>query len=272
MMFAGNRIRVTAGKATALAVLQAVCSTLIVGCMPWDRKLLLSPGPVAGKTVYLDKGRGYAFCEFEVVTGRPPNLTVEIYNTSGATDMTNDANSKFNAIDAKELAKKVGADAVVKNPRRWWLMDRLWSYGAGETYEFDGIKATWMAKIKVNAGEVKEHGKKPFAAYKEATITRHSKYEWLKGSQVYLLRSPDGRTWIMQAYTDLVDKSLTQAELPKLGKKLTLPPGWKFEVKTLEKDLTLVPPEPHYLAHAVSDEFQNIYAGCDFDNTCNYIP
>jgi len=48
--------------------------------------------------------------------------------------------------------------------------------------------------------------------------------------------------------------------------------GWKYEVKTLDKDLTLVPPPPDYLAHAVSDELQNIYAGCDFGATCNYIP
>jgi len=27
-----------------------------------------------------------------------------------------------------------------------------------------------------------------------------------------------------------------------------------------------------YLAHALSDEIQNIYAGCDFDDTCNYVP
>jgi hypothetical protein len=129
-----------------------------------------------------------------------------------------------------------------------------------------------MGKLKPKAGEVGGHGKGPFASYQEGVITRHSKYEWLKGSQVYLLPSPDGHTWIMQAYTNLVDKNLTQAELPNLGTKLALPLGWKFEVKTLDKDLTLVPPPPDYLAHAVSDNFQNIYAGCDFGNTCNYIP
>jgi hypothetical protein len=76
----------------------------------------------------------------------------------------------------------------------------------------------------------------------------------------------------MQAYTDLVDKTLTLANLRDLGGKLHLPPGWKFEVKTLDKDLTLIPPAPDYQAHAVGDEFQNIYAGCDFGTTCNYIP
>jgi hypothetical protein len=68
----------------------------------------------------------------------------------------------------------------------------------------------------------------------------------------------------MQAFTNLVDKTLTAAELPKLGSKLKLPEGWKYEVKTLDKDLTLIPPAPEHLAHAVSDELQNIYAGNNF--------
>ena len=230
---------------------------------------VLSPGPIAGKTVYLDQARGYPFCEFEVIMGVPPDLTVQIYNTSGQEECWP---TKFDPIDPKALAQKLGVIAVVKNPRRYWLPDRLWSYDAGETYDFDGVKATWMAKLDLKTGAVQEHGK-PFPSYQEGVISRRSKYEWLKGSQVYLLRSPDAHTWIMQAYTDLVDKTLTQAELPNLGQKLTLPPGWKFEVKTLERDLTLVPPaKTGYLAHAVSDNFQNIYAGCDFEDTCNYIP
>jgi hypothetical protein len=35
-----------------------------------------------------------------------------------------------------------GTYAVCLNPRRFWMMDRLWSYDAGETYDFDGVKAT----------------------------------------------------------------------------------------------------------------------------------
>ncbi len=75
----------------------------------------------------------------------------------------------------------------------------------------------------------------------------------------------------MQAFTNLVDKKLSLANLAALHPDL--PPGWKFEVKTLEKDLTLIPPANEgYLAHAVSDNLENIYAGCDFGNTCNFVP
>jgi len=151
-------------------------------------------------------------------------------------------------------------------------MDSMWVYDTGETRDFDGVKATWMAKLNLSADQIKE-GSKPFAAYKPTVVARNSKFLWLKGSQVYLLRDPDGKTWIMQAYTNLVDKTLTAAGLPKLGSKLKLAPGWKYEVKTLDRDLTYIPPaSTGYLTHAVADDLQNVYQGCGFDDACNYIP
>jgi hypothetical protein len=53
----------------------------------------------------------------------------------------------------------------------------------------------------------------------------------------------------------------------------TLPPGWKFETKTIDKDLTYIPSESTgYRTQAVSDDLQNFYQGCGFDDACNYIP
>ena len=79
MNIAGNKIESTRGRAGALTLALALGSLLAAG----NAVAQLKPGPVAGNTVYLDKARGYAFCEFEVVMGKPPNLTVQVYNTSG---------------------------------------------------------------------------------------------------------------------------------------------------------------------------------------------
>src|SRR6266545_1632950 len=76
----------------------------------------LKPGPTTGNTVYLDNARGYAFCEFEIIEGKPPSLVVQVYNTSGTVPCTP---AKFGPIDAKALAKTIGADALIKNPTRW---------------------------------------------------------------------------------------------------------------------------------------------------------
>ena len=236
----------------------------LAGCT----KLKLQPGPIAGKTVFLDNARNYPYCEFEVITSVLPEIVVQVYNTSGQERCLPGTLDK---IDAEALAKKVGADKIVKNPTRFWLPDQLWSYDAGETYAFDGIKATWMAKVELKGAKMGEKGK-PFPSYTPAQPSRHSKYAWHKGSEVYLLRDPDGKVWIMQAYTNLVDKSLTIDGLRDLGAKLKLPPGWKYEAKTLDQDLTYEPVAPGYTAYFIADDLQNAYQGCGFDASCNYIP
>jgi hypothetical protein len=62
------------------------------------------------------------------------------------------------------------------------------------------------------------------------------------------------------------------AGLPELGSKLTLPPGWKFRVKTLDRDLTVIPPAPNHMAFVLPDDLHNTYQGCGADAACNYTP
>ncbi len=266
MNFARRKLDAMGGKARACGLLLALCSLPLVGYAAEP----LKPGPNAGNTVYLESARDYAFCEIHFVMGQPPNLALEVYNTSGIVACTP---AKFGPVDADALAKQFGAIKVIKNPTRHWLMDKMWLYDAGETRNFDGIKATWMAKIEMKGAKPGgDHGK-PFAAYEPMTPSRHSKFVWNKGSEVYMLRDPDRHAWLMQAYTNLVDKDLTLGGLATMGSKLKLPPGWKYEVKTLDRELTYIPPKSTgYLTHAVADDLANVYQGCGFDDACNYNP
>lgn len=50
------------------------------------------------------------------------------------------------------------------------------------------------------------------------------------------------------------------------------PPGWEYKVKTLDRELTYEPVAPGYTAYFISDDLQNGYQGCGFDNACNYVP
>ena len=70
------------------------------------------------------------------------------------------------------------------------------------------------------------------------------------------------------------NKGETAANLKDLGSQFKqLPPGWKFRVKVLERDLTVAPKKPpNYLAWVTQDEFWNTYQGCGYDETCNYVP
>ena len=85
---------------------------------------------------------------------------------------------------------------------------------------------------------------------------------------MFLLRSPEGVTWVMQTYTNHKAADLTESDLPKLGERLTLGEGWEFKAKTLDRDLIL---DTNGLAHIVADDLENMYQGCTED-VANFDP
>ena len=221
---------------------------------------------IPGKELHLTGTRNMAFCEIEVATGKPPEVRVNFNNTTGASDCPPD---KFDAINPQQLAGQLHADRVVLNPRRHWMMDQLWSYGIGETNDFDGVKATWMGSMPLEAFLAGAVGK-PYTAFE---TNRSSKYLHERGKPVFLLTPPDAKAvYVMQSYTDHVEKGLSIDKLAQLGSMLSLPAGWTFRTKELDHDLTIAPPAPSYTAHSLVDNFGNVYAGCGFDAACNYVP
>ena len=49
---------------------------------------------------------------------------------------------------------------------------------------------------------------------------------------MYELLTPDAKTYVMQAYSHIVDDSLTGDSLPALGDRLHLPEGWRYRTRT----------------------------------------
>jgi hypothetical protein len=74
---------------------------------------------------------------------------------------------------------------------------------------------------------------------------------------VYELQTPDGKTYIMQAYSHIVDDSLTPDSLPALGARLHTPQDWHYRERTPGRDLTLRAVADQ--AHILQDELQNTY-------------
>jgi hypothetical protein len=148
------------------------------------------------------------------------------------------------------------------------VMDESWIYLVGATQEYDGIKSAWMGSVSPEG--LKAAMGKPYVSLHPA---RASKYLYKKGEPVFLLIPPNSKgVWVMQSWTNHVQKSLTYDALSQLRSMLTLPAGWRFETKVLDRDLTITPLPPAYKAYTTADNFLNIYAGCGFDNACNYVP
>jgi hypothetical protein len=251
----------TSYRAALRTVLAMICA---VGSSPIVLAETLAPTKaIPGKELHLDNVRNMPFCEVEVVTGFPPLVNFE--NTTGASDCPPD---KFDAINPRTLAKELRADRVFLNPRRHWVMDEVWLFSLGDTYDYEGVRATWMGSTRL-----RDFLKAARGAYAPFTTSRASKYLYQKGKPVYLLTPPSGKgVYVMQSYTDYVDKALTEDKLPELARTLKLPKGWTFSVKTLDQDLTVAPPPPGYTAHSLVDNLKNVYAGCGFDNACSFVP
>jgi hypothetical protein len=216
-------------------------------------------------TVYVEDARGYPQGELFFMHEEGGAVHALVYNTTGLNPCPAD---KFDALDAGALAKQAGYETGWKNPRWFWMMDHLTAALVGEPATFEGLDFNMMARMEMPAGFTPEAGGQAALRYRPGQIRRVSTYEFLSGSPVSLLRSPDAITWVMQTYTDHLATDLTEADLPSLGDRLQLGEGWQFKAKTLERTLVL---DTQGLAHIVADDLENMYQGCT-DDVANYDP
>jgi len=95
--------------------------------------------------------------------------------------------------------------------------------------------------------------------YKSMTIARKSRLGWNKGSRVLLLDDADGNTWVMKGFQLGLKPKYSYEQFVAAGQSQfkKLPPGWKFRVKTLDKDLIEAPEGG--VATIMPDEFFNVY-------------
>jgi len=221
---------------------------------------------IPGKTTQIKDMHFYRFCEVALITGTSMgNAVANFYNTTGASDPTPE---QFAKLDADKLAKQFHARKVHLNPVRWWTFNEIDINEMGDTQDFEGIKATWMAVVGVEAMEkavVK-------IEWIPGSIYRNNAFKFSPGTEVYLLDAPNGEVFVMQSYTDYYDKSLTPATLKDIGSKLTFPAGWKFRTKVLDRELVVSTERANFYAHVLQDNLHNTYQGSDGGKAFNYIP
>ena len=212
----------------------------------------------------VDGTRGYAQGEIFLLTQADERRDALVYNTTGFGTCPA---AEFAAIDVAQIAADTRSDLAWKNPRRFWMMDALEINIIGEPEEFGGLKFNFVAEMEMPAGFDTDQDQST-QAYRPVQIRRVSTYEFRSGRPVFLLRSPDEITWVMQTFTDHVDPTLTESALPGLGSRLSLPEGWQFTTTTLDRDLTIT---TNGLANIVPDNLSNMYQGC-LDGVNNFDP
>ena len=186
------------------------------------------------------------YCEIIALEGAPPDATAVVWNTIG---LNKCPAPWWNAFDAGDLAQELGASAVVLNGPRHFLMDSV-TASPGRVRSFHGEKLRRVAAIPIHtAAELAQ------TPYTDRVVERTNTWRWQRARRVYELVAPGGDVYVMQAYAQIKDPHLTIGKLGALGRRLDLPPGWRYRTRVLRRPLAVAP--LHGQATIVQDELQN---------------
>ncbi|HEV7463613.1 MAG TPA: hypothetical protein VGN85_06855 [Methyloceanibacter sp.] len=153
-------------------------------------------------------------CEIIPIVRDRLHLEATVYNTLGLNDCPA---SVWDSITEEAMKQRFGAITVLLNGPRYFLMDSITAEGAtkaGEKIDAGGLALTERASIDVGLFDLLDR------AYRETTIDRDTTYLFKAGSPIFMLEAPDGARYVMQAYAQIVDKTLTYNDLPALAAPL----------------------------------------------------
>jgi haloalkane dehalogenase len=211
---------------------------------------VLAPAAVAKEKVVSATGMyGKRYCEYLFIKGKSPDLTATVWNTYGLNDCPRD---QWEASDKAALVKQENALAVLLNGPRYWLIESASLSNPGAVKSFAGLRMRMLTTVKVPVVD----GVPKQTPYSEVTVNRKNTFTWARGRVVYELLAPSGRRYVMQAYSQIVDKTLRRSQLAGLGARLKLPEGWRYRARRLKRDLVLVTGGN---ATVLQDELQNTY-------------
>ncbi len=189
------------------------------------------------------------YCEIIALKGTPPKASATVWNTIGL----NRCPAKWwKAFEAAKLAKELGAKAVVLNGPRHFLMDSVSASPGKKVRSFHGQRLRRVATIPIRTGA--DLARPPFT---DRTIERDNTWRWKRGRLVYELVAPGGDVYVMQAYSQIVDPKQNIGDLRSLGKRLALPPGWRYRVRRLRHGLAIGVKGGE--ATIIQDQLQNTY-------------
>lgn len=187
------------------------------------------------------------YCEIIEVKGALPDVVVTVWNTIG---LNRCPAVQWNAFDESALATELGDIAVILNGPRHWVIDSA-SGSTGEVRSFHGMRLRKVATIPIRTADDLIR-----APYTERVVSRHTTWSWKRGRRVYELVAPGGARYVMQSYSQIVDPNQKISQLPSLGDRLTLSPGWQFQTRRLRQDFDLTATGK---ARIVQDDLQNTY-------------
>ncbi len=191
--------------------------------------------------------RGIRYCEVLAVYLRGGAPVAEVWNTVGFSLCPED---EWEALDPIAIRDQLGALTVLLNGPRFFLADGAEAPPSDEVTTFGTLTMRLVATLRLP-------GLSPPGPYASLSVERDNVWIFRAGSEVYELLDAEGRVYVMQAYSLIVDHTLSEADLPALGSRLALPPGWTYRTRVLAEDLLVAAQDG--VATVVQDELANTY-------------
>ncbi len=190
------------------------------------------------------------YCEVllaRVVDGR---LNADVWNSYGLNECPDAA---FKALDAAAIATERGALRALLNGPRYWLMDAIEKKPVAEPRKTTFGTIEMFLAASVDLGPIPPN----LAPYTERRVARDSVFEYAVGTQIYELKDPAGKVYVMQSYSAQGDAKLTAGDLPGLATRIKPPAGWAYSSRTLNSTLRVLTPGGE--AVVVQDDLSNTY-------------
>jgi hypothetical protein len=192
---------------------------------------------------------GKRYGEVLLVTPGEAGPQASVYNSFPLNDCPAELWSK---LDAQEIATENGAATALLNGPRYWLMNSIEKTQQGPRIikNFGGIDMLLQATVLLTAMNP--------APYTANQVNRHTVFTFDAGEEIYELQDPAFRRWVMQTWSQIVDPNLSRADLPKLGERLNVPDGWKYQSRVLDSPLRI--DTTTHAAQVLQDDLTNSYS------------
>ncbi len=196
--------------------------------------------------------RDVRYCEILPFVRERLKVEAGVYNTLGLNDCPADL---WDALTEDEVNEAYGSMSAKLNGPRRIVFDASVASGSsvdGDVFTFGGIEMKRRATVEMRLlGD--RPGSEPYAP---TEVERQTIFTFDAGKPVFELTSPDGEVYIMQSYAQIEDPTLSYADLPALGERLSLPEGWTYSTRVLGEELRL---DSAGLAFVIQDDLLNSY-------------
>lgn len=155
---------------------------------------------------------------------------VTIYNTIG---LNTCPPARWNSLDFDAIAADRGWLAAAPNGPRRWLIDAVVGGEPGPVQILGGLKMREVATLTSRSLTPE--------AFTIIKVGRDNNWIFRKGRKIRELIAPNGRRFVMQAYTRTIDPGLNLRELNRTASNplAEIPDGWRFKTRRLRRKLVV---------------------------------